>query len=219
MIFSAQPAHAQSQTAQTQAVQGQAVMQVAPPGAPAKAELLTLQRVRTYLQNLKTLQADFVQTMPGGQTRRGTLSIARPGRLRLAYQPPEPLLMVADGRQFVVYDPSLGQPSFARLRDQPFAFLLRERVDLRDPALNLRAEESGGRIFLTTRPEGEAGQAAAQPMTFVFSSSPLQLQSWEYPDERGQTVTITLRSIQENISVDPALFRFVNPNLEKYQQR
>jgi outer membrane lipoprotein-sorting protein len=196
-------------------VMAQGVMTVSAPGAPSRAELMVLQKVRTYLQSLNTLQAGFKQTLAGAPSRSGTLWIARPGRLRLEYQPPEPLLMVADGRQFIVYDPSLGQPSYSRLSEQPFAFLLRERVDLRDPALNLRAEERGGRIYLTTTPNGEG----SQPMTFIFSSSPLRLQSWEYFDERGQPVKVTLTSVTENKPVNPSLFQFVNPGLQRYQQR
>ena len=195
--------------------EAQAVMQVQSPGAPDRGEMAVLQKVRAYLQGLTTLQAGFAQNAAGAPSRRGTLWIARPGRLRLEYQPPEPILMVADGRQFIVYDPSLGQPSYARLSDQPFAFLLRERVDLRDPALNMRAEERGGRIYLTTTPGG----TGSQPMTFIFSSSPLKLQAWQYFDERGQTVTVSLTGIIENKPVDPKRFQFVNPGLERYQQR
>ena len=193
----------------------QPVMQVQSPGTPGRAEMLVLQKVRTYLQGMTTLQAGFTQTMTGGPSRRGSLWIVRPGRLRLEYQPPEPILMLADGRQFIVYDPSLGQPSYSRLSEQPFAFLLRERVDLRDPALNLRAEERGGRIYLTTTPGGEG----SQPMTFIFSSSPLRLQAWEYFDERGQTVTVSLTKVTENKPINPKLFQFANPGLERYQQR
>jgi outer membrane lipoprotein-sorting protein len=191
------------------------VVQVQSPGAPGRAEMITLQKLRTYLQGLTTLQAGFKQDAAGSPTRRGILWIARPGRLRLEYQPPEPILMVADGKQFMVYDPSLGQPSYSSLRDQPFAFLLRERVDLRDPALNMRAEERAGRIYLTTTPGGEG----SQQMTFIFSSTPLRLQAWEYFDEQGQPVTVTLSNVVENKPVDPKLFRFINPSLERYQQR
>ncbi len=65
---------------------------------PAVAE------VERYFNNLRTLQARFVQSNPGGTVVQGTLSVRRPGRMRFEYDPPSQLKIVADGSQVTMWD-------------------------------------------------------------------------------------------------------------------
>jgi outer membrane lipoprotein carrier protein len=72
----------------------------------------------TYLTHLKTLRAEFAQTVTDGkgvevQKAQGTLVIVRPGRFRWELTPDgsSPQLMVADGKNLWFYDRDLEQVS------------------------------------------------------------------------------------------------------------
>ncbi|MBY0431339.1 MAG: outer membrane lipoprotein carrier protein LolA, partial [Rhodospirillales bacterium] len=78
-------------------------------------DLADVQRVEDYLNGITTLQARFLQASPNGATAEGTAYISRPGKMRLAYDPPSPILVVADGRMLVYYDSELKETSYAPL--------------------------------------------------------------------------------------------------------
>src|SRR3972149_6806408 len=77
-------------------------------GADAKAA--DLARIEKYLNNMRTMSAHFFQSTSGGGAE-GTLYLARPGRLRVEYSPPTPVLIVSDGNQVHYYDFELNQVS------------------------------------------------------------------------------------------------------------
>jgi outer membrane lipoprotein-sorting protein len=73
--------------------------------APPRAATLSAQdqaelvRVQTYLDEIKTLQSRFQQFSPEGGTTAGTIYLQRPGKMRIIYDDPTPILIVADGRE------------------------------------------------------------------------------------------------------------------------
>jgi outer membrane lipoprotein carrier protein len=83
-------------------------------GAPAGVAENPLVR---FLDGLKTLQADFVQTVltrgPGDNPRisRGTFYLSRPDHFRWSYTQPAGQVVVADGSRVWLYDPELSQVS------------------------------------------------------------------------------------------------------------
>ena len=67
--------------------------------------------VEAYLNRMTTLRARFLQIAQNGASAQGWAYISRPGRMRFDYDPPEPLLLVADGSQFLLYDRELKAPT------------------------------------------------------------------------------------------------------------
>ena len=76
--------------------------------------------VEKYFNNIRTLQARFVQNNPSGSIVQGTLYIRRPGRMRFEYDAPSQLKIVADGTQVTLNE---RVPDNARLEgwQPPFA--------------------------------------------------------------------------------------------------
>ena len=52
-------------------------------------------RAESHLDTLRTLSARFLQVSDRGAVAEGKLHLHRPGRLRLDYAPPSPLLIIA----------------------------------------------------------------------------------------------------------------------------
>src|SRR5262249_5274609 len=70
---------------------------VAVPGKLNPDSRETITRVEDYFNSIRTLKAEFMQTLSDGSTTNGTLFIQRPGKMRLEYAPPNRDLLVADG--------------------------------------------------------------------------------------------------------------------------
>ncbi|MDP7602638.1 MAG: outer membrane lipoprotein carrier protein LolA, partial [Alphaproteobacteria bacterium] len=75
------------------------------PNAEQQAEI---GRVERYLNGTVTLQARFSQIAPDGEVSEGTFYLRRPGRLRFEYDPPNPVLVMADGVWLIYHDRELG---------------------------------------------------------------------------------------------------------------
>ena len=101
----------------------------APRPAPlTQAERADIARIEDYLSQLQTLKARFLQISSDGGFAEGDLFISRPGKMRIDYDPPMPILIVADGRFLVFYDEELDQISYVPLGSTPASILTRDNV-------------------------------------------------------------------------------------------
>jgi outer membrane lipoprotein-sorting protein len=182
------------------------------PRPPTAADRPDLARVETYLNELKTLHARFLQVAENGQSAEGDLYLARPGRLRVEYDPPSPILLITVGDQLVHYDKALKAVTYLPLDSTPAGFLVRERVTLSGD-VTVSAIEHGPavlRVTLTQTKDPRAGK-----LTLAFSERPFALTSWQVVDAQGVATRVTLVDPRVGLALDPALFRFVDPNLPK----
>lgn len=191
-----------------------AAMPGAPAGAaaPAAADLKPhaedIARIEDYLNGLHTLEARIVQHTSQGGVAEGTLYLSRPGRLRVEYDPPVPVLIVSDGEWVHYYDAELGQVNRIRLSETPASVLVQETFDL-GGALKVLDFERGKatlRITLAVREEPDAGQ-----LTLVFSDKPLALKQWRVVDAQGVETTVSLHDAERDVLLPPALFDFRDP--------
>ena len=63
----------------------------------ARADNADLRKIEDYLNNLKTLKADFVQMASNGVSAEGSVYIAKPSKIRMEYTAPDSLLIVGNG--------------------------------------------------------------------------------------------------------------------------
>jgi outer membrane lipoprotein-sorting protein len=175
-----------------------------------------VQRVEDYLNDLGNIRARVVQINPNGKTVTGTLHLSRPDRLRLDYDPPSQVLIVARGWELVYYDPQLNQLSHLRVDSTPLGFLLTDRIRL------------GGNVEVTdlVRADGElrvtlarADDPGAGRITLNFSESPLELRGWTVTDPQGLTTYVILEELERDVAMREDLFRFMNPRIYGGQRR
>ncbi|MDP6707969.1 MAG: outer membrane lipoprotein carrier protein LolA, partial [Alphaproteobacteria bacterium] len=80
--------------------------------------------VTEYLNQVKSLEAEFIQAGPNGEFAKGRLFMQRPNRLRFEYDPPSPLLLVADGLWLILHDRELDQVDRWPVKDTPLGVLV-----------------------------------------------------------------------------------------------
>ena len=87
-----------------------------------------LMRVQKHLNSSKTLKARFLQVSSNGEYAEGQIFLQRPGRLRLIYDDPNPLLVVADGKHISFIDRNIDTATTLYLSMTPADLMLRESI-------------------------------------------------------------------------------------------
>ncbi len=170
-------------------------------------------RVEQYLNSISTLKAHFLQISANGGQVEGTAFLSRPGRLRLQYDPPSPLLMVADGSFLIVHDKELGEPSYIPLDSTPAGVLVRQNVQLDGKDVTVtKVTRQPGVLSVSLVQSDDPGQGE---LTLILSESPLTLRQWRVVDAQGATTSVSLYQAQTGVKLDPKLFEFKNPHMAK----
>jgi outer membrane lipoprotein-sorting protein len=172
-----------------------------------------VQRVEDYLNAVTTLKARFLQIAPNGAQAEGDAFLSRPGKMRLQYDPPSPLLVVADGRFLIVHDKQLGDPSWIPLDSTPAGILVRK--DVRLEGADVTVTRVGHQPGVVTVSMVETSDPGAGELTLVFSERPFELRQWRVVDTQGQTTTVSLYETQTGMRLDPRLFEFRDPKFNQ----
>lgn len=161
-----------------------------------------LSNASAYLAALENMQGDFLQLGPDGSVTEGKFYLRRPGRLRFEYQPPENLLVVADGTWVAVKDSASPAQRYP-IASTPLSLFLAADVDLAKSARVLNVESQPGALLITLA--DRAGEAPGQ-ITLIFDQPNMQLRQWVVTDAQGLQTTVALRNVQSGIRADNALF-------------
>lgn len=161
-----------------------------------------LTRVDNYLSGLTNLQGNFLQVGPDGSLAQGKFYLRRPGRMRFQYDPPEKLLVVADGTWVAVKDGFSAAQRYP-LGSTPLGILLDDHVDLAKEVKVLAVERQPGALRITL---ADKNDNAPGNITLIFDAPDLQLRQWIVTDAQGLQTTVALRNIQSGIHADNALF-------------
>ncbi len=165
-------------------------------------------RIETYFNAIETMRSRFLQVTSTGAYSEGTFSLWRPGRMRIEYDPPVPILIVATGRSLVYHDKKLMQVSYLGIDSSPAGLLLAERVSLSDTVTVTRFERAAQTLRVTVVKKGDPGEGS---LTLIFGDRPLTFKKWVIADAQGVETTVSLLGPRFGAPLDPELFRFVDP--------
>lgn len=176
--------------------------------ALSPADSADLQRIQDYLNNIHTLESRFEQISNDGGVATGTLYLSRPGKMRVEYDPPVPILLVATDNRIWYYDKKLEQVSFFDLKDTPAWFLLQDNVSFGGDisVSNLERDPGALRVTLSEAKNPSLGRA-----TLVLSDHPLELKKWQIVDAQQKEVTVTLDDPHYGVALNPSLFYWTDP--------
>ena len=177
------------------------------PAALNPTDVDDLRRITAYLNGIHTMFARFRQSASSGGTAAGRLWMARPGRMRFEYDPPSPVLLIAD-RFYVYYvDKQLAEMSKVGLKSTPAWFLLRDPISFDDLVIK-RFERNTNVLAFTVINPAEPDNGS---LTMVFDSQPLALRQWIIVDQQRKTTTVSIFDAQFGVALDPDLFVYHDP--------
>ena len=191
-----------------------AALLAAQPAAAVLADNLTLSkqgttdlmRVQRHLNASKTVHARFLQISSNGDYAEGEIFIQRPGRLRLVYDPPSHLMIVADGTHISFVDRNIDTATTLYLSMTPAELILRESIGFFGKDIIVTSlEHTPGviRVGLLNAEEPDAGS-----IELVFSDQPIELRKWTVTDAQGIKTTVSLLGPSFDVPLEPELFKY-----------
>lgn len=182
---------------------------------PLLAHAGAIDQLHAFLQNTRTLKADFTQTVLSKNSRKpqqssGLLAISRPGKLRWEIQKPYPQLVVGDGEKVWIYDPELQQVTVRKagqaIGSSPAALLsgsneLEKNFSLKE------AGTSESLDWVDAMPK--TNDSGFEKVRMGFAAGDLKVM--ELLDSFGQTTVVRFSRIERNPALPNGNFRFSPP--------
>ncbi|MEK9755142.1 MAG: outer membrane lipoprotein carrier protein LolA [Rhodospirillaceae bacterium] len=175
----------------------------------SKEDIADLVRIEKSLNDIRTMQARFLQVSSDGDYAEGNIFLSRPGRMRIEYDPPKQIMVIADGSNLIYVDKELGQATAVLLVLTPAELILRANLSLiGDEILVTGFQRSPGvlRVSLVKANKPLEGQ-----LTLVFSDKPLELRKWTVTDAQGIKTTVSLLGPRFGLALDKKLFDYQMP--------
>lgn len=175
-------------------------------GAAHAQSAENIHKIESYLNNIKSLEATFVQMASNGGTAEGKLYIAKPNKIRMEYGEPTNVLIVGDGNYIIYNDTDLNQVTHIDYDDIPASLILADNIKIDGKKIKVTDfyQDSGSTsITLDYAQKGEIG-----PITLVFSNNPMELKQWKIVDPQSVEVTVSLYDAKKDAALDSSLFKF-----------
>lgn len=169
-------------------------------------------RIETYLNEMKSVAANFLQISDGGSLRHGAIAIQRPGKMRVTYDAPDKDFIIADGTFVNIWDDEMGQQTSVPVGSGIAEFILREKIKLSGDVVITRFARYPAKLELSFVSAKEPGEGE---LTLIFEDKPLKLRQWRVLDPQGRTTGVNLENAREGVSFPDNTFVFVSPKLGK----
>ena len=174
-----------------------------------------LQRLQSFIANLETFQAGFIQTLYDAdsellQESKGAVILKRPGKFRWDYREPYVQSIIADGEKLWIYDVDLEQVT-VKVLDQALGnapiMLLSNKRPL-DADFELRdLGEREGLEWVELQPK--VRDTDFEKIYMGLSETALEVM--ELRDQFGQATQIRFNNFEMNIPAADQLFEFQPP--------
>ncbi|MDJ0684211.1 MAG: outer membrane lipoprotein carrier protein LolA [Alphaproteobacteria bacterium] len=168
-------------------------------------EVAAINRIEAYLNDITTMQARFVQLDPNGEFSEGDMYLSRPGKMRFQFDPPNPILLVADGFWFIYVDQQLEQATHIPLGSTPASFLLDEELTFGEEYTVIALSQANGLVVAEIINREEPGLGSVQ---LVFNDQPFELTQWTITDAQGLQTRVTFTETRFGHELARNLFFF-----------
>ena len=163
----------------------------------------TTSQVNTFFENLKTLEADFIQVGPSGNISNGKVYFDLPGKLRIDYHEPNYILITSKGFWIVIQDRNLKTTNNIPLKNSPFSALLTNQMNLPNKNIKKEIENKSGIISLTMK---SSNNNQGGELILEFSEKPFHLKKWIIKDAFGDITTVLIQNAKYNKKLSHLLF-------------
>lgn len=172
-----------------------------------------IEKIETYFNSIRTIKSKFYQISDNGGTAQGDFYVMKPNKMRLEYQPPHPIEVIADGYYLIFHDKKLEQVTYLDLDENPASMILKENFSFKteDVTITDMTTEPG----IITVSVIKKSLPSAGKIILIFKDNPLSLRQWKVIDAQQISTLVTLDNMETNISLDNTLFKFKDPRKKR----
>lgn len=173
----------------------------------AQAENTTnLKKVEDYLNNIKTMEANFIQIASNGASSEGKLYIQKPNKINMQYTDDSNISLIGDGKYIVYNDKDLDQVTHISYKDIPATLILANDIKIDGKKLKASNFYQDSGITSVTFEYAESDNVG--PITLIFNNEPFELKQWKIVDPQGIEISLSLYNIKRDIELKNDLFKF-----------
>ena len=167
------------------------------------ASKVSLNELKVYLNNIKTLQAEFEQRNNDNSVSYGVLFIKKPNKLRMKYEKPNNGLVLINNQLVTIFDfESNNVTQTFPLAKTPFSFLLSDlSLELTKMDINIYSE--GSKTFIKVQ---NKDQTYLGYIKITFNSDPIALEKWVLVNSFAEKVEVKLKNILLGVEIKNNLF-------------
>lgn len=184
---------------------------------PSWAEAAAIDSLKSFIQETRTVSANFSQTLYDKSARalqesKGTMQFERPEKFRWTYEKPYEQLIVGDGTQVWFYDRDLNQVTARQFNiaigSSPAA-LLAGSSTIEDNFLLTELGLQNGIEWLEAIPKSKESIFEFIQMGFSPQGA---LKIMALRDNFGQTTILTFSDLDKNPKLPADVFKFIPPD-------
>ena len=177
------------------------------PSALSREEVDVINALSNRINDISTMQGEFIQLAHDGSQTEGYFVLHRPGRLLFRYKPPTKLEIIADGKALMIRDRATRTNDVWPIGQTPLRFLLESNINLiaDSKVLGVRPSEEDMTVVMEETTPAGTGRIA-----LVVDPATYDIRQWTITDPQGLDTTVALFNIEYGKPTDPKWFRIEN---------
>lgn len=179
-----------------------------------KVDQAVVDRAIAYLNGMRNVEARFVQRDQTGAQWTGRFWLARPGRIRFEYDPPEGDVIWSGGGLVKHFDARLETVTHLPRSATPAWFLLDDKVVIDDDIDVLATVVQDGRYFVTAARKDDI---VGGRITLAFQAEPEHILGWAIMDDTGSVTQVELVDLVVGGAIPSSTFEY-DPPIESFQR-
>ena len=164
---------------------------------------IILSKIKSYFNNLKTLEADFIQIGPSGNVSEGKFYLDLPGKLRFDYHKPSNILITCQGFWLIIQDRKTKKTNNVPVNQTPLNFLLNQQFDMKNNFIKFSVKKDSGLLSLTIIDSEKKDQSS---LILTFSENPIELKKWVIRDNFENETNVLIQNLQLGNELSYLLF-------------
>jgi outer membrane lipoprotein-sorting protein len=172
-----------------------------------------LDLIENYLNSIKFLEANFIQTASNGDTIKGKLFLSRPGKMRVEYGQPAPSLIIVNANVLAYTDLELEETSYLTTNSTPASFLTRANFSFvaKDVEIvGFNKSDNLVKVSIMKKNKKEAGE-----FSLIFTANPLKFVEMEVKNDMNEITRVSFITSQFDSPIDNKLFVIKSKNLPR----
>ena len=184
----------------------------APASALTPPQARAVNDISRFFNSFRTMSGEFTQISPRGRVSTGKVYIAKPGRMRFEYSPPNPFVIVSDGTWVAVRNNARDTVDYYPLSKTPLRLVLAKRVDLARDAVIKKVERREGLVIVTLE---DRDKMVPGHLVLIYDTGRKTLQQWIVVDGQGRRTTVSLSNLVMGKQLAGKLFHVARPGQGK----